>query len=376
MGAAMYRPKPSHLILSLLVLTAAMFAACLWPYDFAPANETRWVPGGRGIRFEGMGCIVSRQPFPSLERLSPGGSLTVEAVVRPAKLPRSGVPTILTFHRDAGPSPLMIGAWKNSLLVRLGRGGASDTRRYREIGSRDAFKPGDATVLTVAAGPAGTSLYLDGTLRQSFPDAALEGGDGGLGSLLLGISPTGSDEWKGDILGLRIYDRALTETEVRLSRETATAGVLAPRALQDAMVAAYDFDEGRGRVVRDKSGRSRDLLIPERYQPLERIILALPTDARRWRLSFVSDIVLNVLGFIPFAFLSTWALSLLTRLADGWKATGVVLAGALLSLTFELVQVLLPTRSSSLADLLTNVLGAAMGVALFHAAATSRRGHA
>lgn len=363
----MYRPKPSHLVLSLLVLTAAMFAACLWPYNSAPVNEARWVPGGRGIRIAGMGCVVGREPFPSLARISPGGSLTVEITVRPAKLPWSGVPTILTFHPDAGPSPLMIGAWKNSLLVRLGRGSAPGSRKYREIGSRDAFRPGDVTVLTVAAGPAGTALYHDGTLMQPFPDAPLEGAYGNLGRLLLGISPTGSGEWKGDILGLRIYNRALTETEVRLSHETATAGDPAPRTLQGAIVAAYDFGEGTGRIVGDRTGRGRDLIVPERYQPLKRVILALPTDARRWRLSFASDVVLNIAGFVPFALLSTWALVQLTRLPDGWKATLVVAASALLSLSFELIQVFLPTRSSSLTDLLTNVLGAAVGVALFYA---------
>jgi VanZ family protein len=76
----------------------------------------------------------------------------------------------------------------------------------------------------------------------------------------------------------------------------------------------------------------------------------------------------NIFGFLPFGFaVYGW-----TRKYGDWKdmmAMGAaLLLGAGISLFIELLQVYLPTRDSSLTDVITNVLGTYIGARLFQEA--------
>lgn len=327
-----------------------------------------WLPNERGVHYRGIGSIASRDEFPPLSHLSTDGSLTVEIAVRPSRLTNRYVPYILTFHQEQGPPPLAIGLWKSSLIVRLGRAGGTQRGKYREIGVAEAFVARETTVVTVVTGPQGTAMYLNGRLQRSVPDAVLEEREANLGRLLLGISPTGEGEWRGDILEFKIYNRALTEEEVLGSYDALIHGQGPEQAVDDSCIAGYDFSENCGEIVHNSAGPNHDLIIPGVFRPLKRVFLGAPADEFRWKLSALGDIVLNILGFIPYAFLATWTLGTLTGIQDRWKSVVVVGSGFLLSLAVELAQAFLPTRSSTLTDLFTNTLGAAVGVVVYYCA--------
>lgn len=359
--------KPPHLLVMLIVLVVAMLAACLWPFNFRPSNQVHWLPDGRGVRFSGLGYVVSREDYPQLAQLASDRSITVEVAVRPGRIATRHAPYILSFHPDSGPAPLVIGGWKSSAIVRVGRTGGSGTGRYREIGVRDAFVAGKVAVVTVVAGPQGTSVYLDGRLQVSAPLAAIAGETQPLGRLLLGISPTATSEWRGDILGLKIFNRALSAGEVLTSHEASQQGGKLDKAVSGALIANYAFREGSGHVVHDGRGQSPDLVIPEVFQPLRRVFLSWGGAESRWNRSAVGDVALNLLGFMPYAFLAMWFLRTPSARHDGWRATAVVLSGFLLSFVIEFIQAFLPTRSSSLVDLCANTAGTAIGVMAFFA---------
>jgi len=76
-----------------------------------------------------------------------------------------------------------------------------------------------------------------------------------------------------------------------------------------------------------------------------------------------SDLVLNVVMFLPLGFLAQ--ASRVRQRAVAWWAIG--LAGALLSATIELGQLFIAERYTSLLDVLTNGLGAALGARAFDA---------
>ena len=74
------------------------------------------------------------------------------------------------------------------------------------------------------------------------------------------------------------------------------------------------------------------------------------------------DIVINVLGFMPFGF--CFFLYRKPARSARWftDALHVVVAGVAISLTIETIQVYLPNRASSMTDLLCNTAGTFLGV--------------
>ncbi len=74
----------------------------------------------------------------------------------------------------------------------------------------------------------------------------------------------------------------------------------------------------------------------------------------------VSDILQNILLFIPFGFLGYFSL---IYKRSGANKIGIVLAGALLSASVEFLQIFSPTRYPALSDVIFNTLGTAAGLA-------------
>ena len=73
---------------------------------------------------------------------------------------------------------------------------------------------------------------------------------------------------------------------------------------------------------------------------------------------------MNILGFIPFGFCFFLHRQSVRANARAANFLIVMFAGAVISLTIELIQAWLPNRESSLTDLLTNIFGTLLGVVL------------
>jgi glycopeptide antibiotics resistance protein len=78
--------------------------------------------------------------------------------------------------------------------------------------------------------------------------------------------------------------------------------------------------------------------------------------------SYWSDMGVNIAGFIPFGFFFALWFSLTPGIARP-RLTALLL-GFTISLIIESLQYFLPTRDSSMTDLLNNTIGTALGVAL------------
>jgi glycopeptide antibiotics resistance protein len=77
------------------------------------------------------------------------------------------------------------------------------------------------------------------------------------------------------------------------------------------------------------------------------------------------DVAINVAGFIPFGFFCAGFLVKICRFKISANYMITALLGFGLSLAIELMQVYLPTRDSSLTDVICNVLGTIMGLILY-----------
>ena len=134
---------------------------------------------------------------------------------------------------------------------------------------------------------------------------------------------------------------------------------------EENRLALYLFNEKTGTLVKNHTG-SVDLMIPATFTPLKRIILDSDWKNIKFNRSIKKDIAINLFGFIPFGF---FFLALLWKTAQVRKfrmSLLVTLTGGGLSLIIELIQVNLPSRSSSLLDLILNTLGTGVGVILFN----------
>jgi VanZ family protein len=172
--------------------------------------------------------------------------------------------------------------------------------------------------------------------------------------MILGNSPTGESPWNGDLLSLSFYPKALSPSDVESPGTTP--------------VIHYGFSEGTGAVCRGSADSRFDLIIPSVFQATRKGILIPPWRAQKFDRSFWKDAFVNILGFIPFGFaVYAWVRNRGKRKVAMPMGTTLLL-GAGISLFIELLQAYLPTRDSSLTDVINNVLGTYIGARLFRSA--------
>jgi glycopeptide antibiotics resistance protein len=133
----------------------------------------------------------------------------------------------------------------------------------------------------------------------------------------------------------------------------------------DGIVELYPMDELTGQWIYNRLANKDHLWIPGSFRVPEPLILISP-----WRdkgFKRFNDMAINILGFIPFGFLSLAHFSSIQRsyYSSAKSFLIVVLLGSLLSLIIELLQIYLPTRYSSSTDLICNIFGTSAGAFLY-----------
>jgi VanZ family protein len=288
-------------------------------------------------------------------------AFTVELWLEPVQVPATDAFHVLTIDDRQFPSGTVLCQWQTELLLRI-RDPASD-RGFREVGPSDALAGQTPRFITVGADPSGTAFYLNGSLVNRFP-AFMVPGSHLNGRLILGDSATGKHPWTGNILGLAIFNRALDASEVARHYGLWTSHQAEHLAAEPGLAALYLFDEGSGQWAKDRSANRHRLLIPERYHVLRKRVLELPWGPAPIKMSDLDDIVINVLGFVPFGFIVFWYRRLARPGSRVGNVVWAVTAGATISLAIELTQVWLPNRDSSATDLFCNTLGTFLGALL------------
>jgi len=349
-----------------LIYTVVILIAGLWPFNFNPVNKAEWLKNERGIRFYlGQGIVFSPEPLTAREPASENTAVTIELLIRPDKEPDDAVSSILTLCRNGQSDQFILGQWKSELIVRVPVIKAKLQERYHEIAVGGALMKRMTRLITVSSGKNATDIYIDGMRKKQFSQYALIRDNQGLsGHLILGVSPVGTAPWTGSLLGLAIYDRTLNAREV-LDHDLAwRQGGKQLLALENKPIALYLFDERSGQRIQNHAGSHNDLLLPATFKPFHRMILGMPNNDQWFSRTNQMDVIINILGFIPFGFfLLAWLQQ--DRNFSAPLAYGVtMLLGCFLSLSIELTQAYLPTRDSSLLDLLNNILGTAAGMLL------------
>lgn len=362
---------PSLATLICLGSSLGVFAACLWPYNFVETNRASLLPGGRGIRFEAPSVPEKSNPGGILFtpdgiacRVNPGcekGAVSIEIQLKAATETSGCIKRIVDLRTADGSEAFYMGQWKSYLIVRSFASRPAGGKPYEEIGIADALTAGKENSVAVSSNSAGTVIYLDGQPAKQFPGIRLLKESEALAGhrLYLENSPEIGCPWAGDIYGFAIYGRGIGPGEAMEGfRLREDAGTFCHGGRADEAAACYRFGGIDAERILDLSANRNDLTASRRLffkKPALHLSRLSEHNGR--------DFLLNVIGFIPLGFLY-----FLERVKAGKKslprsATEAVMLGVALSLAVELTQAWLPTRDSSMADLIANTAGALTGAA-------------
>jgi VanZ family protein len=342
---------PGLLCVSVL---CGILVAGLVPFQ-RPRNAVTWLGNENGLRFGTYGTIWSSGTFKrAAGQDSPSCSL--ELWLEPGRTNASN--TLLSFYTPENPLQFSLHQYRANLILRREiRGGL---HRAEGIGIEGVFRQIKRVFITITSGTQNTSIYIDGALAESFPRFRF--GENCTGQLVVGTSPLVNDRWLGQLLGLAIYGRELTQAQVLEHYDTWTSEGRPQLSGNEQAMAIYLFNERAGNIIHNVVRPGIDLYIPERFSLLHQKFLEPFWKEFKPGRKYLKDVLLNIAGFIPLGFVFCAYWSSVRPIKHAGLTT--VLLGLTVSLTIEILQSYLPTRDSGTTDLITNTFGTFIGVRL------------
>jgi len=336
-----------------VLVLCGILALGLWPFHRLK-NDLTWLRNENGLRFGGDATILSSGAFRIGSQDEGSGSL--EIWLQPGLTSDSN--TLLSFSPPENPLQFSLHQYRSSLILQRH---IQAEHRTATIGIEGVFRQIRPVFITITSGAKGTEMYVDSALADRFQQFRLR--KDFTGQLVVGTSPIARDSWQGELRGLAIYRSELTAAEVLHHYETWTKQGRPEITYNESPIALYLLDERGGPVAHDSLHSGIDLNIPERYTLLHQIFLQPFWEEYRPGWGYWRDVLLNVIGFVPLGFFFCSYLSSIPRIKQPPLVTTVL--GFAVSLTIEVLQSYLPTRSSGTTDLITNTLGTFLGIKLF-----------
>lgn len=332
---------------------------------FRPKNHVKWSDAGVGLTFKRFAIAHTKDFFSSVARLS-GSCLTIECAVEPEFSKRSGFRFLLLFHDGRDEHQLVVGQWRSSIFIMNGDD-YSYQRKIPRISVQLDDKAHRAQLMTIVSSASGTAVYLDGHLKKRKSGLVLKLPDKVEQTrLVVGNNLRGNLPWNGKISGLALYDRAIEEEKILKHYQTWYRGNSFNSFKPDAPQLLYAFDEGKGNIVHNRIGPGLDLMVPEKMQALRKSVLSWPQINKTTMQNVIRDVVVNLLGFIPLGLVLTATLNRLEGVGGRTIWAAVLLYSFCFSLIIEIVQIWMPSRDSSILDLILNTFGGWLGVVLYN----------
>ncbi len=347
-------------ILTLIMVLIALFFG-LRPKAWFIANDVQWLPDGKAIRFQNSGMAyvddlravrLNRQPRP----------LTIEMVVTPANINKSGFSPLLVLHDGSDRRQLAVWQYHTSLVVMNGDDYDNSQREPKVVG-RNIFAPQQARYLTVTSDEQGTHLFVDGILAAANGNLKLSiPVEGDPLRLVLGNSVHGKHGWTGDLHGLALSGTAISAETVGLHFDRWAADNNFDFLKQESTKLLFTFSEKNGIGFVDESGGNQTLEVPVHMTALKKTFLSPAWRHLKWNRAATGDIALNIVGFMPLGVVFYGFLQCFSGPLSKHRIFAATALCMLLSLGIELAQAWIPIRVSSLTDLVLNTLGAWLGI--------------
>jgi hypothetical protein len=337
----------------------------LRPKDFNFSNNVKWITGQSGIRFNKYG-IAYTDPIKELSKEDGTGinGFSIEIALKPLSYHEGGFNFILALHNGKDGNQLLMGQWRSWIIVMNGDDYAHK-RKTKRISVNTTSQSPTIRFVTITTGKEGTKIYFDGQIIRTKKNLTLNIPYGYKTRLLLGNSVYDRNSWKGDVYGLAFYRYTLTDQDVAMHFNKWFKNQNFLFAKKDKPFLLYLFDEKGGKKALDHAGGSHHLEIPLKMQILDKKVLFLPWDRSNFDSRFIQDIIINLIGFIPLGFV---LIAAFVKAGTIFKKHGVLITVVLcftVSLTIEITQAWMPSRSSDCLDLVFNTLGAFLGATIY-----------
>lgn len=349
-------------ILVVIIIVILFFGLRFKGYRFE--NGATWLKDEPGVRFNNDGLVFA---WPFLKQADIDASLehgfSIDLSLKSTDHRRGNFDFILSIHDGKDRDQLLVGQWRSHIIMMNGDD-YNHKRKHPRISLDKAFQKDKPIFMTITTGKQGTRIYIDGQIAKTDSKLKLRLPSGENARLTLGNSVYGNNSWKGEIHGLALYGRVLTDHEAasHFDQWSAAKSFGFAKAHQPALL--YTFEKGQGTHVQDLSGNDIHLEIPQKMRVLQRRILSVSWHNLELNRRLYADVVVNLVGFIPLGLVLFVTLSMYKGQLDKQVIVLSVLICFLLSLGIEIAQAWIPSRSSSLHDLVLNTAGGWLGTVI------------
>jgi len=341
----------------ILVLICILFFG-LRPRDYNFSNNVAWLDGHSGLRFGKYG-IAYTQPFDEslLRKVTTANGFSITLDIKPQADHTNGFGLILCIHDGDDGQQLIVGQWR-SYIVAMNDDDYAHKRRVPRIVYNLSDQNSKRTVLTITTAKPGTRMYANGRPVKENRNLRLHVPAGDAVRLIVGNSVYGKHAWQGVLHGLVLHDHCLLQTNASLQFENLSKTKMLTSGEKSDALLFYRFDNGdAGSVVQDLGSSGMDLHIPKTAAYMSRTWLSSSFRNAELDRGFFMDTAINLVGFVPLGCLAMMILKTTFSRSTAQALLISVLAGFLLSLGIETIQAWLPSRSSSLLDLIMNTFG-------------------
>jgi len=360
--------------LPLLVVTTIVIILFfgLRPKNWAHTNNIHWLAEQKALEFQSP-SIAYVNDLSTLFNQQNLSEFTIQIPVVPADTRQHGFRPVFMLHNGEDRYQLSAWQWGASIIVMNGND-YDYSRRTPRISGKDALITGEESLITITSSKLGSRLFINGALatEATHTQLTIPNGHKKL-RLILGNSVYGKHNWEGQIYGLALNRKALSIEKVTYYYEKWVNQRNLDFNASDQPLLSYSFNENKGGVILDDTGHNLQLQLPAQHVVLKKTFLALPWHRFRPNLTFLIDVTLNLIGFIPLGSVIYYWSSQSKTLPKKHEIRLILAFCFLLSLSIEILQAWLPHRYSSVLDLSLNTLGAWLGVLLVAMLLKSKR---
>ena len=294
-----------------------------------------------------------------------GPGFTLEVALRPDESAERGFQFIAVVHSGEDDSQFLIAQWRQTIIVMNGDD-YDHRRRLPRLSTTISDLGADPFFLAVRSDARGSALYVDGRRVALREDVTFRlPTDDTPGRLVLGNSVYGDSSWSGRILGVALHGAALDEPTIQGHLELWRDNRGFTGSEYESAHLSYPLSELTGREALDQSSRGNDLHFPREQSFVTPKLFADDINPFAATRLMTFDVVINVVGFIPLGFLLFALVTRVTSVSRRSALATTIVTGFVLSLGIEAAQAWIPSRSSSVLDLLLNTMGTGLGSVAF-----------